>query len=172
VCFSAFGDDAPRLEALLAAEFPYAEMRRDDAGLEAWSDALVAGVDGGGSRADVPLDVSGSRFQRRVWDALRAIPRGQTRAYAEVAAEIGAPAGARAVARACAQNPVPVAIPCHRVVPRHGGTGGYAFGAWRKRALLAAEAAASGDARDARAVAALEQTSPARPAPGGTPSPR
>jgi AraC family transcriptional regulator of adaptative response/methylated-DNA-[protein]-cysteine methyltransferase len=142
VCFSAFGEDARALEAALAAEFPFASLRRDDAGLAAWSDLLVAGVDGDGARGEVPLDVAGSRFQRRVWDALRAIPRGQTRAYGEVAAALGAPRAARAVAQACAQNRVPVAIPCHRVVPRAGGTGGYAFGAWRKRALLAREAAA------------------------------
>jgi AraC family transcriptional regulator of adaptative response/methylated-DNA-[protein]-cysteine methyltransferase len=139
VCFSAFGDGEPELAAALAAEFPYAELRRDDVGLKTWSDVLVAGVDAGGSRADVPLDVAGSRFQRRVWDALRAIPRGQTRGYAELAAAIGAPRAARAVARACADNPVPVAIPCHRVVPKQGGTGGYAYGPWRKRALLEAE---------------------------------
>jgi AraC family transcriptional regulator of adaptative response/methylated-DNA-[protein]-cysteine methyltransferase len=88
----------------------------------------------------VPLDVAGSRFQRRVWDALRAIPRGRTLAYGDVAAALGAPRAARAVARACAANPVALAVPCHRVVPRSGGTGGYRWGAWRKHALLAHEA--------------------------------
>jgi AraC family transcriptional regulator of adaptative response/methylated-DNA-[protein]-cysteine methyltransferase len=142
VCFAAFGASEVELEAALAGELPYAERRRDDSALAAWASALVAGVDGGGSRGDVPLDVRGSRFQRRVWDALRAIPRGRTRSYGELAAALGAPRAARAVARACAANPVPVAIPCHRVVPKAGGTGGYAFGAWRKRALLAREGAA------------------------------
>jgi AraC family transcriptional regulator of adaptative response/methylated-DNA-[protein]-cysteine methyltransferase len=156
VCFAAFGASEAELERALAGELPFAELHRDDRALAAWAGALVAGVDGDGSRADVPLDVRGSRFQRRVWDALRAIPRGRTRSYGELAAALAAPHAARAVARACAANPVPVAIPCHRVVPKSGGTGGYAFGAWRKRALLAREGA--------RAIS--------RPAPAATPGPR
>jgi AraC family transcriptional regulator of adaptative response/methylated-DNA-[protein]-cysteine methyltransferase len=88
-----------------------------------------------------------------VWDALRAIPRGRTLAYGDVAAALGAPRAARAVARACATNPVALAIPCHRVVPKSGGAGGYRYGTWRKRALLAGEAREPG----ARAPAAVAQ---------------
>jgi AraC family transcriptional regulator of adaptative response/methylated-DNA-[protein]-cysteine methyltransferase len=83
-----------------------------------------------------PLDVRASRFQRRVWDALCAIPRGRTRSYSELAAALGMPRGARAVARACATNPVAVVVPCHRVVARDGGLAGYRWGVERKRALL------------------------------------
>jgi O-6-methylguanine DNA methyltransferase len=92
--------------------------------------------------ADLPLDLRGTPFQRLVWAALREIPPGATATYAEVAARIGRPGAARAVARACAANPVALAVPCHRVVPAAGGTGGWRWGAARKRALLAAEGAA------------------------------
>jgi len=88
-----------------------------------------------------PLDLRGTPFQRAVWQALRAIPPGRTATYAEVAARIGRPGAARAVARACAANPVAIAVPCHRVVPAAGGTGGWRWGAARKRALLAQEGA-------------------------------
>ena len=82
-------------------------------------------------------------FQRRVWEDLKAIPRGQTRSYGEIARRIGQPTAARAVARACATNPVAVVIPCHRVVARGGGISGYRWGVERKRRLLEREAAAS-----------------------------
>ena len=144
VCHVRFGDGDADLEAALAAEFPYAFLRRDAAALAAWSDALVAWVDGCGGSLDVPLDVRGSAFQRRVWQALRAIPCGATRSYGEVAASLGRPGAARAVARACAANPAALAIPCHRVVPRGGDPGGYRWGAWRKRALLALESGTTG----------------------------
>jgi AraC family transcriptional regulator of adaptative response/methylated-DNA-[protein]-cysteine methyltransferase len=93
-------------------------------------------VDGESQRIRMPLDVRASRFQRRVWDALCAIPRGRTRSYSELAAALGMPHGARAVARACATNPVAVVVPCHRVVARDGGLAGYRWGVERKRALL------------------------------------
>ena len=140
VCHVRFGDSEAALEAGLAHELPAARLERDDARLAAWAGALERAVAGDGDAGSVPLDVSGSRFQRRVWDALRAIPRGRTLAYGDVAAALGAPHAARAVANACAANPVALAIPCHRVVPKHGGTGGYRYGAWRKHALLAGEA--------------------------------
>ena len=86
-------------------------------------------------RLDLPLDVQATAFQWQVWQALAAIPYGETRTYSEVAASIGRPRAVRAVARACATNPVALAIPCHRVVPAAGGTGGYRWGAARKKAL-------------------------------------
>lgn len=140
VCHVSFADDEAGVVRALAAEFPYAALQRDDAAAGALATQLVDYVEGRRATLDVPLDVGGSRFQRRVWDALRAIPRGQTRRYAEVAAALGVPGGARAVAGACAANPVAVVVPCHRVVPAAGGAGGYRYGAWRKRALLALEA--------------------------------
>lgn len=89
---------------------------------------------------DVPLDVQGTAFQWMVWKALQRIPPGETRTYAGVAAEIGRPRAVRAVARACAANPVALVVPCHRVVPTSGDTGGYRWGVARKAGLLAREA--------------------------------
>jgi AraC family transcriptional regulator of adaptative response/methylated-DNA-[protein]-cysteine methyltransferase len=139
VCHVRFGDREEALFAALRAELPAAQLVRDDARLARWADALVRAAAGGGGAEAVPLDVAGSRFQRRVWDALRAIPRGHTLRYGEVAEALGAPSAARAVARACATNPVALAVPCHRVVPKHGAPGGYRYGSWRKQALLAGE---------------------------------
>jgi AraC family transcriptional regulator of adaptative response/methylated-DNA-[protein]-cysteine methyltransferase len=140
VCHARFGEAEAELEGAVQAEFVFAAPRRDPVALKPWCDRLVASIEGHGRALDLPLDVSGSRFQRRVWDALRRIPRGETRSYSAVAREVGVPAGARAVARACAANPVTVAIPCHRVVRSDGGLGGYRWGVERKRALLASEA--------------------------------
>lgn len=139
VCHVCFGESEAVLVSALRAELPAARFERDDVRLAAWADALVHAAAGGGGAERVPLDVAGSRFQRRVWDALRAIPRGQTLRYGEVAEALGAPTAARAVARACATNPVPLAVPCHRVVPKLGAPGGYRYGSWRKQALLAGE---------------------------------
>jgi AraC family transcriptional regulator of adaptative response/methylated-DNA-[protein]-cysteine methyltransferase len=88
---------------------------------------------------DLPLDVQATAFQWQVWQALAAIPYGETRTYRDVAAAIGRPRAVRAVARACATNPVALAIPCHRVVATDGKTGGYRWGAGRKKVLLATE---------------------------------
>jgi AraC family transcriptional regulator of adaptative response/methylated-DNA-[protein]-cysteine methyltransferase len=140
VCHVRFGQDEPELAAALAAEFPYAATRRDAAAVAHHADALAAYVEGRSAELAVPLDVGGSAFQRRVWDALRSIPRGATRSYADVAAAIGRPGAARAVAGACAANPLALVVPCHRVVPAAGGAGGYRYGSWRKRALLEMEA--------------------------------
>ncbi len=90
---------------------------------------------------DLPLDVRGTAFQQRVWQALRDIPAGQTASYGEIARRIGAPQAGRAVAQACGANPLAVAIPCHRVVRHDGALSGYRWGVERKRVLLAREAA-------------------------------
>jgi AraC family transcriptional regulator of adaptative response/methylated-DNA-[protein]-cysteine methyltransferase len=95
----------------------------------------------------LPLDVRGTAFQERVWQALREVPAGATTTYSEIAARIGAPKAVRAVAGACAANRLAVAIPCHRVVRRDGDVSGYRWGVARKRALLAREAAAAEDVR-------------------------
>src|SRR6185437_8907422 len=89
---------------------------------------------------DLPLDVRGTAFQRRVWQALQEIPVGATVSYAEIAKRIGTPKAVRAVAGACAANNLAVAIPCHRVVRNDGALSGYAWGVERKRTLLAREA--------------------------------
>jgi AraC family transcriptional regulator of adaptative response/methylated-DNA-[protein]-cysteine methyltransferase len=139
VCQVRFAEAGLDLEEALGREFPFAELRENPVRLEPWTDALVSYVDGHATDLELPLDVSGSRFERRVWTALRSIPRGETRTYSEVADSVGLPKGARAVARACASNPVAVAIPCHRVVPKRGGLGGYRWGPERKRTLLQRE---------------------------------
>lgn len=142
VCFVDFGETDAELRGRLAAELPFAAIRPGvGRALHAWADGIARYVNGGAATLDVPLDVRGSRFQQRVWAALRRIPRGETRSYSELAQQLGLPRGARAVARACAANPTPVVTPCHRVVEKGGGLGGYARGVARKRALLELEGA-------------------------------
>ena len=127
------------LERELRGEFPAATLTRDARGLRSALGA-VRRLLAGDSRVDLPLDVRGTAFQWRVWDALRAIPYGATQSYAAVARAIGQAGAARAVARACASNPTALVVPCHRVVASDGGLGGYRWGVARKRALLAREA--------------------------------
>lgn len=139
VCNVRLGATAIELETGLRAEFPFAEFARDEAGLAAWASALGRVSEGLPPGLELPLDLPASRFRRRVWEALRAIPRGQTRTYADVASALGRRRAARAVGQACAANPVALLVPCHRVVPAAGGAGGYRWGSERKRALLRAE---------------------------------
>jgi AraC family transcriptional regulator of adaptative response/methylated-DNA-[protein]-cysteine methyltransferase len=142
VSMVALGDDDRALLRDLQAEFPAAELRRDDAGLLPWLTAVLARIEDPASRVDLPLDLRATAFQRRVWEALRAIPTGETRSYAAVARALGRPRAARAVARACATNPAAIVIPCHRVVGSDGRAGGYRWGRERKRVLLQREASA------------------------------
>ena len=139
VCSVRLGETDAELEAGIRAEFPEAGLTADAAGLGAWAHAIVRHLDGETPRVDVPVDVRATAFQWRVWNALRAIPAGQTRSYAEVAQAVGAPRGARAVAQACAANPVALVVPCHRVVRGDGDLGGYKWGARRKVVLLERE---------------------------------
>jgi len=141
VCAVSLGDSESELEAALRSEFPEAEIQRDEAGLGRWAGAIVKHLDGRQPSLSLPLDVRATAFQWRVWQELRAIPRGSTRSYGEIARALGNPGAARAVARACAANPVAVVIPCHRVVREDGGAGGYRWGAERKRLLLEREKA-------------------------------
>ena len=136
-------EQADGAEETLRAEFPAAILKRDDDALRATAERVVALVGGGADDLELPLDVRATAFQLRVWRALRAIPRGQTRSYAEVARSIGRPTAARAVAGACAANPVAVVVPCHRVVAADGTLAGYRWGVERKRALLDAERGAT-----------------------------
>ena len=138
-----FGDDDATLEAELGREYPAATIRRDDAALGAWLAPVLAHLEGAEPHLDLPTDVRATAFQRQVWEALRRIPYGAIRTYAEVAEAIGRPQASRAVARACATNPVSVIVPCHRVVRADGGLAGYRWGLARKRALLARERAAT-----------------------------
>lgn len=139
VCAVMIGDAPGPLVEALRRELPWAPLQEGGPGLEGWTRSLVDLAAGRLPAEDVPLDVRGSRFQRRVWAAIQAIPRGETRSYGELAVGLGQPAGARAVARACATNPTSLVVPCHRVVGGDGTLRGYRWGLDRKRALLAAE---------------------------------
>ncbi len=143
VCAVRLGGADAALEAGLRAEFPAADLRRETGPLAGWVAAIVRHLEGQGPRLDVPVDVRATAFQWRVWSALRRIPYGHTRSYADVAREVGAPKAVRAVARACAANPVALVVPCHRVVRSDGALGGYRWGARRKATLLARERAAA-----------------------------
>jgi AraC family transcriptional regulator of adaptative response/methylated-DNA-[protein]-cysteine methyltransferase len=139
VCAVAMGSSDTALTGALRREYPAATVVRDAGALSRWSRAILTHLEGRHPRLDLPLDVRATAFQWQVWQALAAIPRGETRTYGEIAAAIGRPSAARAVARACATNPVALAIPCHRVVPAGGGIGGYRWGLARKKALLRRE---------------------------------
>ncbi|HWC99381.1 MAG TPA: bifunctional DNA-binding transcriptional regulator/O6-methylguanine-DNA methyltransferase Ada [Candidatus Sulfopaludibacter sp.] len=140
VCAILLGDDAETLVRDLQDRFPRAELVGGDREFEQTVARVVGFVEAPGVGLDLPLDVRGTAFQQRVWQALRAVPAGQTVSYAQIAERIGAPKAVRAVAQACGANALAVAIPCHRVVRRDGGISGYRWGVERKRALLEREA--------------------------------
>ena len=139
ICAILLGDDPEALLRDLQDRFPRAQLLGGDAGFERCVAAVVRMVDAPASGLKLPLDVRGTVFQQKVWQALRRIPAGTTASYAEIARRIGAPRSARAVAQACAANALAVAIPCHRVVRRDGELSGYRWGIERKRALLERE---------------------------------
>jgi AraC family transcriptional regulator of adaptative response/methylated-DNA-[protein]-cysteine methyltransferase len=140
VCAVRLGDSEAALEATLRDEFPAAVIARDDEQLRSTMAMLLDYLRGEQPHLDLPLDIRATAFQRRVWEALRAIPYGSTRSYREVAEAIGQPKAVRAVAHACAANPVALVVPCHRVVGSDGSLHGYRWGVERKRALLEQEA--------------------------------
>ena len=139
VCAVAMGSSDTELTRALAREYPAAAITTDAGALAQWTRSILAHLSGRRPRLDLPLDVQATAFQWQVWQALAAIPYGETRTYSDVASSIGRPRAVRAVARACATNPVALAIPCHRVVPAAGGAGGYRWGVGRKEALLRQE---------------------------------
>ncbi len=141
VCSISFGDDDDQLLAALKSQFAKAEFKQMDRELSYAVDAVVGALGENPRAVELPLDVRATAFQQRVWNALRAIPLGETRTYAAVAEELGMPKSVRAVANACAANPVALAVPCHRVVGSRGSLTGYRWGVERKRALLANEKA-------------------------------
>jgi O-6-methylguanine DNA methyltransferase len=131
------GDESAPGLARLRAERPGAELVEDVAAVRSILRGVIAFIYGDSpAEPDLPLDVRGTPFQRRVWDAIRAIPRGETRTYGAVAEELGTPGAARAVGSACGANPVSLLIPCHRVVRAGSGLGGYEWGLDRRSALL------------------------------------
>lgn len=156
LCAVRLGDAAATLALELRAEFPRAALSRDDASLADVA-SIVSDLAAGRRRPEaetLPLDVHATAFRRRVWEALRWIPAGETRSYGQIATAVGAPGAARAVGSACAQNPVAVVVPCHRVIGSDGSLHGYAYGLARKRQLLDAEAAGGGDAAGGAPVSA------------------
>lgn len=140
VCSILLGDDPDELLRDLQDRFPRAGLIGGDAGFEQLVARVVGFVEEPGLGLDLPLDLRGTAFQQRVWQALREIPPGETASYTEIARRIGSPKAVRGVANACAANAVAVAIPCHRVVRSDGGLSGYRWGVERKRALLDREA--------------------------------
>ncbi len=143
VCAILLGDDPETLVRDLQDRFPRARLIGGDAEFEGLVAQVVGLVETPARGLDLPLDVRGTAFQQRVWQALREIPAGRTASYSEVARRIGAPTSVRAVAHAVASNPLAVAIPCHRVVRTDGALAGYRWGIDRKRALLEREASAA-----------------------------
>jgi len=141
VCAILLGDDPDALLQDLQDRFPKAELKGGERDFEQWMAQVVGLVEAPAQGLALPLDVRGTAFQQRVWEALRAIPPGSTASYAEIARRIGAPKAVRAVAQACAANALAVAIPCHRVVKSDGALSGYRWGVERKRKLLQREAA-------------------------------
>lgn len=139
VCAILFGDDPDGLVHDLQDRFPKAKLIGGDELFEQLVAKVVGFVETPTLGVDLPLDVRGTAFQRRVWQALRAIPVGSTTSYTDIAKRIGAPRAVRAVAQACASNAIAVAIPCHRVVRSDGGLSGYRWGVKRKRMLLERE---------------------------------
>jgi len=137
------GDADSKLVAELREEYPRAEISQASGSTQRWVREIVQRVEGKPAQEELPLDLQATAFQRRVWQELQNIPRGNTRTYSQVAKALGNPRAVRAVARACATNPVSIVVPCHRVVREDGNLAGYRWGLNRKEQLLASERAAS-----------------------------
>ncbi|RYD39519.1 MAG: methylated-DNA--[protein]-cysteine S-methyltransferase, partial [Verrucomicrobiaceae bacterium] len=142
VCSILLGDDPHDLAIDLQDRFPRAELIGADPSYEKLVAKVIGFIEAPRLGLDLPLDIRGSAFQQRVWQALREIPAGTTRSYSEIAESIGSPKSVRAVAGACGANAIAVAIPCHRVVRTDGSLSGYRWGVDRKKTLLYREASA------------------------------
>ncbi len=148
VCNVTLGDDPDALEADLARRFPAAEQRKADKAFSMLAATVFDTIDGEPGRSmELPLDLRGTAFQMRVWQALRRIPSGTTTSYGDLAQAIGAPRAVRAVAQACGANPVAIIVPCHRVIGKDGAITGYRWGIERKKALLDRESRGSPTSR-------------------------
>jgi len=139
ICFVSIGRTGAELEKRLRSEFPDIVPRRDDRAMASLSKAVNRRVEGKGLGEPLPLDLHGTPFQLSVWKEMLRIPPGSTLSYGDVARNIGRPTAFRAVAQACGANPVPVVVPCHRVVASGGSLGGYTGGIEKKIMLLANE---------------------------------
>jgi AraC family transcriptional regulator of adaptative response/methylated-DNA-[protein]-cysteine methyltransferase len=143
LCEIALGDDPDVLARDFLARFPQAELTTGDSAFDDWVARVIGFVEMPASGLDLPLDMRGTAFQQKVWQALRQIPAGTKLSYSEIAARIGAPKAVRAVAAAIAANALAVAIPCHRAIRLDGSLSGYRWGVERKAELLRRESAAS-----------------------------
>jgi len=144
ICAILLGDDADLMQAELHSRFPQAAISPNPM-LAADLAQVIAHIEHPEPSFALPLDIRGTAFQRRVWEALREIPPGETRIYSQLAADLGMPAAVRAVASACAANPFAVVVPCHRIIAKDGGLAGYRWGISRKQALLARERGGKGE---------------------------
>jgi AraC family transcriptional regulator of adaptative response/methylated-DNA-[protein]-cysteine methyltransferase len=142
VCAVCMGDSDRTVETVLAEDYPSAKRHRNDEGMKEWATAFLRYFTGQTS-LKIPLDVTGTAFQWKVWKKIQSIPYGKTATYSGIARDLGAPQASRAVARACATNPVALVIPCHRVIGKDGGLHGYRWGNERKLTLLNLERRAS-----------------------------
>ncbi|MCH9016838.1 MAG: bifunctional DNA-binding transcriptional regulator/O6-methylguanine-DNA methyltransferase Ada [Chloroflexi bacterium] len=141
VCSVKLGSSGQALEEHLLAEFPSANHQQDGGHLAIWTAEILSYLDGEKTGLDLPLDIQATAFQQQVWQMLRAIPYGETRTYQQVAQTLGKDDSSRAVGTACGANPVALVIPCHRVLRKDGGLGGYRWGLERKQSLLEMEQA-------------------------------
>ena len=142
VCAIMLGDDPDGLARDLQDRFPRAHLIAGDATFDHWVASGVGLVENPALGLDLPLDIRGTAFQVRVWEALRQVPAGSTASYTDIAERIGRPTAARAVAQACAANPIAIAIPCHRIVRTDESLSGYRWGVERKAELLRREGVA------------------------------
>jgi AraC family transcriptional regulator of adaptative response/methylated-DNA-[protein]-cysteine methyltransferase len=143
LCFILLGDDPDALARDLQDRFPEANLTGGDQAFDRWVARVVGFVEDPSAGLDLPLDIRGTAFQVRVWEAVRKIPFGSTASYSEIAKRIGHPKATRAVAQACGANPLAVAIPCHRVVRSDASLSGYRWGVERRAELLRRERPAS-----------------------------
>jgi len=139
ICAIFFGDQPEELEKTLRKRFHGALFTKNDPAFTSWISLTLAFLDQPRQGLDLPLDIQGTVFQRKVWQALREIPAGVTSSYGDIAQKIGQPKAVRAVAQACGANNIAVAIPCHRVIRSNGEPGGYHWGLERKMALMTRE---------------------------------
>ena len=139
VCAIELGDDADEAFGHLKRHFSNAHLSPMEEGPSSWMHAVIQMIETPAKGLDLPLDIQGTAFQRRVWAALQTVPSGQTATYSDIAERIAAPTAVRAVATACASNKLAVVIPCHRVLRKDGSLGGYRWGLDRKHAFLKRE---------------------------------
>ena len=140
ICAINFGESLQASIRQLQEQFPNSQVQASNPISENWVGQVIAYLESPQKGLNLPLDIQGTAFEQRVWQALQDIPLGNTASYKQIAQKIGNPKAARAVARACAANRIAVAIPCHRVIGSDGSLKGYRWGSQRKKALLELEA--------------------------------